>query len=282
MRLRTLPAAVAPVILGVVMAVSAQRFDPIASLMAFLGALAIQIGTNFANDYFDYRNGADTQKRLGPTRMTQAGLVTPATMKRAMVVAFGIAALCGIYLVWIGGTAIAVIGILSILFGILYTGGPIPLGYIGLGEILVLIFFGPVATAGTLYVNTLTWDLSAIVFGFALGLMSTAIIIVNNLRDIAEDRVTGKTTLAARFGPRFAKWEYTICVLGACAISSAWSALHGRIWGSAAAAIVALAGARLIIRVWKSEGPSLNPLLGQTGRLLMALALGISVGWLVG
>ncbi len=282
MRLRTLPAAGGPLVLGAILAHLEGGLHWGATLSAVASALLIQIGTNFANDYYDHQNGADTPNRLGPTRVTQSGLVDPNRMKHLMIATFGLAALFGIYLIYRGGFPIVVIGTLSILFGITYTGGPKPLGYIGLGDILVLIFFGPVATAGMTYVNTLSWNPNAAVLGLALGFMSTAILVVNNLRDIDEDRSTGKHTLVARFGPGFGRWEYAICIIGGCALSSIWSVSHGRAWAAVASGVVALTGLRLIKQVWRRCGRELNPLLGQTGRLLLALALGLSLGWTIG
>lgn len=282
MRLRTLPAAAAPLILGAILAHLEGNLHWGATVAACASALLIQIGTNFANDYYDHVNGADTPNRLGPTRVTHSGLVSPGQMKGLMIVTFGAAAAFGIYLIYRGGLPIAIIGALSILFGVTYTGGPKPLGYIGLGDILVLIFFGPVATAGMTYVNTLSWHPTAAVLGTGLGLFSTAILVVNNLRDIDEDRTTGKRTLVARFGPSFGRWEYAVCIIGGCALSSLWSVSQGRVWAAVASGVVAVAGLRLIKQVWRRNGRELNPLLGQTGRLLLALAIGLALGWTIG
>jgi 1,4-dihydroxy-2-naphthoate octaprenyltransferase len=199
-----------------------------------------------------------------------------------MILTFGAAFLCGIGLITRGGWPVVAIGITSILFGILYTGGPKPLGYMGLGDVLVLLFFGPVATAGMVYINTLHWSSTAAILGIGLGLLSTAILVVNNLRDIVEDRSSGKNTLVARWGLQFGRWEYALCVIGGCSISSIWAVHEGRIWASVAAGIVALTSLRLIRMVWNQEGRALNPLLGQTGRLLLSLALGLSLGWVAG
>jgi len=215
-RPKTLAAAIAPVIIGCAMAYADNAFHWLAALAALFGSVMIQIGTNFANDYFDFKKGTDTHERIGPVRVTQAGLVKPVTMKRAIAIAFGLAFLAGIYLVWRGGLPVIGIGLLSILFGILYTAGPLPLGYNGLGDIFVFLFFGLVAVGGTYYVQALTITPEAIIAGAAPGFWSVGILTVNNLRDIDNDRKGGKKTLAARFGRTFARSEYVMCVLGAC------------------------------------------------------------------
>jgi len=282
MRLRTLPAAGAPLILGGVLAYLDHGFSPLIMAYTVVSALAIQIGTNLANDYFDWKNGADTDKRLGPVRVTQAGLIRSSHVWWGMTVSFAVATVAGGALMLRGGWPIVGIGGVSIAMGVLYTGGPRPLGYMGLGDLLVLVFFGPVATAGTYYVNTLSLQWTPIVLGTALGLISTAIIVINNLRDIDEDRTTGKTTLAVRFGARFARWEYALCMIGGCVVAGGWSVLSGRPWGGVAAGVVGAVAIRLIRRLWPLNGRELDPLLGQTGRLLLALSLGVSLGWVIG
>ena len=191
-RPKTLWAAVAPVAMGIAMAADAGGMHIPAALAALFGAVMIQIGTNLANDYFDYRKGTDQPGRLGPTRVTQAGLVTPHAMRIAITVTFSLAVVAGAYLVWRGGWPIVAVGLLSILFGFLYTAGPYPLGYNGLGDIFVLIFFGPVAVGGTYYVQTLDINTAVLIAGLAPGLFSVAILTVNNLRDIGTDAEAGK------------------------------------------------------------------------------------------
>ncbi len=282
MRLRTLPAAMAPLILGGILAYLDSGIHWGMMIAAVVSALAIQVGTNLANDYFDWKNGADTSARLGPLRVTQSGAIAPTRVWWAMVAAFGVAVVAGAALIFNGGWVVLAIGVLSIAMGVLYTGGPRPLGYMGLGDLLVFIFFGPVATAGTYYVNTLTWALTPMVLGAALGLMSTAILVVNNLRDMDEDRTTGKTTLVVRFGQRFGRWEYCVCMAGACLLAAAWSVSSGRGWAAVAAGLIGAASIRLMKQVGKRQGRALDPLLGQTGRLLLAMALGLSLGWVIG
>ncbi|RMF56518.1 MAG: 1,4-dihydroxy-2-naphthoate octaprenyltransferase, partial [Calditrichaeota bacterium] len=190
-RPRTLGAAIAPVLMGLSMAYADMGLHMPSAIATLICALLIQIGTNFANDYYDFVQGADTGERLGPTRATQAGLVTPQAMKKAFIMVFSVAFLIGLYLIWRGGWPIFLIGVLSILFGILYTGGPYPLGYNGLADIFVLIFFGPVAVGGTYYLQTLQINGLVLIAGLAPGLISTALLTVNNLRDVITDRQAG-------------------------------------------------------------------------------------------
>jgi len=278
-RPKTLFAAIAPVIIGCALAFADRCLHTWSALTALLGAVAIQIGTNFVNDYYDFKKGSDTPDRLGPTRVTQAGLVTPAAMKTAIAIAFGLAILIGVYLVYRGGWPIVIIGLSSVLFGILYTAGPMPLGYTGLADLFVLVFFGPVAVGGTYYVQTLTINMDVIIAGIAPGLFSVAILTVNNLRDIETDRRTGKQTLAARFGRNFARTEYTASVVVACLIP-AWLLIRGGYEYQLALAGLTLPAAMPVITVvWRStDGPTLNNTLANTGRLLLLYAVLFSVG----
>ena len=280
-RPKTLPAAVAPVLIGVVMAYESGGFDLWAAAAALLGAILIQIGTNFANDYFDFKKGIDDGDRLGPMRVTQAGLVSPAAMKAATTIVFLLAILCGTYLVWRAGWPIVIIGSLAVLFGLMYTGGPFPLGYNGLGEIFVLVFFGPVAVAGTYYVQTLTFSEPAVLAGLAPGLMSVALLSVNNLRDIDGDRRAGKRTLAARFGRRFARIEYALAVILAAAIPVFMCfRYHDHHWAMLTVLMIPLA-VPTIAKVYFSSGRDLNPVLAATGQLLLTYSLLFAIGWLI-
>ena len=208
----TLTAAVVPVAVGTACAHAAGGVEWAPALAALLGAIWIQIGTNFANDVYDAEKGADTEDRLGPTRAVASGLISAAAMRRAMVVAFGLATLCGVYLAWVAGWPILAIGVASILSGIAYTGGPYPLGYNGLGDVFVMIFFGFVAVCGTAFVQRLDVPLVAVVASVPVGALATAILVVNNLRDRETDTVAGKRTLAVRFGRRGAIAEYAILI----------------------------------------------------------------------
>jgi len=280
-RPRTLPAGAAPVVLGIALAAAEGGLHVVAALCAVLGALAIQIGTNYANDYFDFKNGADTDARVGPRRATQAGLVPSSTMRAAFIITFGIAVVFGSYLVWRGGWPIVVVGVLSVICGILYTGGPRPLGYLGLGDVLVLIFFGPVAVAGTVYVQTLQLSWPAVIVGFSPGLLSTAILVVNNLRDRHTDIGANKKTLAVRFGAKVARIEYTLCVIGGLVLPIVVGVQRGHL-----TALVVLLAVPMAISttraVWTTDGPALNPLLGRTAKLLLLTTVLTVVGWLLG
>ncbi|MBU8933622.1 MAG: 1,4-dihydroxy-2-naphthoate polyprenyltransferase [candidate division Zixibacteria bacterium] len=281
-RPKTLPAAAAPVVIGTAMAVDVGGFHLISCLAALVGALLIQIGTNFANDYYDFKKGADEGERLGPTRATQAGLVNPEAMRRAMVIVFALAILVGVYLVWRGGWPIVVIGLSSVLFGILYTGGPYPLGYNGLGELFVLIYFGPVAVGGTYYVQTLEINSIVLIAGLAPGLFSVAILAVNNLRDITNDRRAGKRTLAVRFGDTFARYEYTLAIVAAVLLPiGLWLRLGHNPYSMIALASLA-AAVRPIMAVFTfTDGRKLNDVLAITGMMLLLYSLLFSVGWLL-
>ena len=281
-RPKTLWAAVAPVIIGTAMAQADNVSHRLSALAALFGAVMIQIGTNFANDYFDYRKGTDTPDRIGPTRVTQAGLVKPGIMRRAIVIAFGLALLAGVYLVWRGGWPIVAVGLLSILFGILYTAGPFPLGYYGLGDIFVFVFFGVVAVCGTYFVQALTVSQETIIAGAAPGFWSVAILTVNNLRDIDNDRKGGKRTLAARFGRTFARVEFVACVLAACAIPAVLVAVtgeHPAVLCASATVLAAIPTLKTVLM--RTDGPTLNAALAATGKLLLLYSVLFSIGWLV-
>jgi len=281
-RPKTLWAAVAPVTVGTAMAFESGQGAWLPALAALLGAVAIQVGTNLANDYYDGQKGTDRDGRLGPTRVTQAGLVSPGAMRRAIVVAFLIASLMGVYLVTIGGWPIAFIGGASVLSGILYTAGPYPLAYIGLADIFVLIFFGPVAVAGTYYVQTLSLEPSVLVAGLGPGFFSVAILAVNNLRDVDSDGVAGKKTLAVRFGKRFARLEYLLSILVASFIPVALFGYNQDHPWSLLAVLVPLVGAKVIrTALTVPGGRVLNDVLAATGKLLLLFSILFSFGWLL-
>jgi len=281
-RPKTLGAAVAPVLMGTAMAWEAGHFHALAALCALLGALLIQVGTNFSNDYADFARGADTGARKGPLRVTQAGLVTPATMRRATAGVFALAFLVGLYLVWRGGWPILVVGLLSILSGVLYTAGRYALAYLGIADLFVLVFFGPVAVGGTYYVQALTVDAPVLVAGLAPGLLSMAILLVNNIRDVEEDRQAGKRTLIVRLGKAFGVGLYVFCTVAAVLIPAGlYAATKAHPW----AMTVVLAGllaAPIVRRLRTEPDPAkLNPLLGATGRMLLVYSLVFSVGWVL-
>lgn len=274
-RPKTLGAAIAPVVIGTGLAYGDGGFHLGAAVAALLGALLIQVGTNLCNDYADFKKGADTKERIGPVRATQVGWVTPEAMLRATILVFALAALIGVYLVIRGGWPMFWIGALSIMAGVAYTVGPYALAYLGLGDLFVLVFFGPVAVGGAYYVQTLEWPLYVTVAGIAPGLLSCAILSVNNLRDVDQDRPAGKRTLAVRFGKVFARYEYLFCVIGGCVgvpLVLWWKfAFPPLIWVSALSMGAGCAPLRAVIK--RFDGPALNPALGQTARMLLVYAL---------
>ncbi len=211
-RPRTLPAAASGVVMGSALAWRDGSFQFAPALAALCVALLLQIGSNVANDVFDFERGADTAERQGPVRITQAGLLSPAQVKRGMWIIFELAALCGLYLASLRGWTVILIGLAAIISAIAYTGGPFPLGYYGLGDVFVFIFFGVVAVTGTYYVQAGSVSMAAWWMAIPVGLIITAILVVNNLRDIENDRVAGKHTLAVRMGAKTAKVEYVLFI----------------------------------------------------------------------
>lgn len=281
-RPKTLPAAVAPVLMGTAMAFGDGIGDVLTALVCLGTALLLQIGTNLANDYYDGMKGADTRERVGPTRVTQAGLIPAWQVKAAFIGVFALAALACVWLMMHGGWPIAVLASLAILSGIFYTAGRYPLGYLGLGDILVFIFFGPVAVAGTYYVQSLELNSAVLFAGAAPGLMSVAVLTVNNLRDMESDRKSGKKTLAVRFGRSFALSEYVFCVLGAALVPVfiyMFIQDHLLILVCAATSLPAVPVIKTVLT--KTEGVSLNAALASTARLLLAYSIVFALGWML-
>ena len=284
-RPRTLPAAIAPGLVGTAAAIF--TVDDLPRLGGFLAALVasilIQIGTNLANDYSDARRGADSADRLGPVRVTSAGLITPQRVLTATWVAFGLAALLGIYLAWLAGWIIIVVGLVSIAAGFLYTGGPKPYGYAGLGEVFVFLFFGLVSVNGSYYVQL--EELAWLPFGLsvAIGLLSTAILVVNNVRDIDSDRRANKNTLAVRIGREKTRRLYVIFVLGAFFVLALTIVLNDGPW-LALLGLLAIPMARdpIAAVTGRTDGPSLNKALAGTGAVLGVTALLTSIGLVLG
>jgi 1,4-dihydroxy-2-naphthoate octaprenyltransferase len=277
----TLPAAITPVLVGTAAGVAEAPFRAAPFLAALLASILIQIGTNLANDYFDFKKGADTVERLGPVRVTQSGLIAPERVRLATILTFALAALVGLYLVAVGGWPILVIGLFSIASGVLYTGGPWPLGYHGLGEVFVFIFFGLVAVAGSAFLQTGAFSQAALVAGAAVGCLVTAIIVVNNLRDIDTDRQAGKRTLAVRLGPRATRIEY-LALLGLAYLVPLLQWLLG---GRSAWLLLPLLtlplAARLAGQVWQQAGRPLNAALKGTGQLHLLYGLLYALGHLL-
>ncbi|MCC6698007.1 MAG: 1,4-dihydroxy-2-naphthoate polyprenyltransferase [Candidatus Hydrogenedentes bacterium] len=283
-RPKTLWAAVAPVLIGTAMAHGNQvSIDGWSLACALFGALLIQIGTNFANDYFDFMKGTDTANRIGPLRATQAGLIRPDLMRRAFLFTFGFALIPGAYIIWRGGWPFVAIGVLSIISGILYTGGPYPLGYLGLGDGFVLIFFGPVAVGGTYYLHALDITSAALIAGVASGLFSVAILAVNNMRDIDEDRRAGKKTLAVRFGRTFARVEYVLCIVIAAFVIPLYfyAETESRLFALVPLVVIPMSMPAIKIVLVTVDGPALNGVLAKTGKILLLFSLVFSLGWIL-
>ena len=280
-RPKTLPAAASPVIVGTALAYLDGRFAPLPALAALFCALLLQIGSNVANDVYDFQRGADEGERLGPTRVTQSGLLTVAQVKRGMIVIFGLAALVGVYLILHAGWVPLIIGVAAILSAIAYTGGPFPLGYYGLGDLFVFVFFGLAATAGTYYVQAKIVSLPAWYLSVAMGLLTISILVVNNLRDIEPDRRVGKHTLAVRLGVEGTRIEYLVCVLGAYLILVlAWLRGQMPLWGGLAFFSLPLALARFR-EIYTQTGRALNKTLARTGQLEFVYALLFALGMVI-
>ncbi|MFC7203643.1 1,4-dihydroxy-2-naphthoate polyprenyltransferase [Haloferax namakaokahaiae] len=292
-RPQTLPAAAAPVLVGTALAVHDGLFAPLPAFAALVGALLIQIGTNFANDYYDAVQGADTDAREGFTRVTAGGLIAPETVKRAMYLTFATAIVLGTYLVYVGGVPILVIGLLSVASGIAYTGGPYPLGYHGLGDLFVFVFFGLVAVVGTYYVQAVsllaapltvgippeTVPITAILASLPIAAISTDILVVNNVRDREEDATTGKRTLAVRYGYGFARAEFVVMLALAYAVPVLLWTRAGFDW-FVLLPLLSMPFAARIAQTMLNEttGAALNPALEDTGKLLALYAVAFSVG----
>jgi len=281
-RPKTLTAAIAPVVLGWGVASTTGRFHWGAALAALLTSIMIQIGTNLVNDVVDFSKGADTEARTGPVRVTQTGLLTPRQVWGGVALSFGLAVLAGLYLTWIAGWPVLVLGAVSIISGIAYTAGPYPLAYHGLGDLFVLLFFGFAAVAGTVFVVAQQLPPQTWLAATAAGALTVNILIVNNIRDIETDRLAGRKNLPIVFGRKAAEWEFALMLALAFAIpfilickqlSSAWVLLTLltfpqalKIWGS--------------LRSGKS-GQALNPTLGQTAQLLLWFCLLFTLGLLI-
>ena len=282
-RLRTLPAAVAPVLVGTALASSiGDSFSILAFIATLTGSLLIQVGTNLANDYSDARRGADTDERLGPVRVTAGGLVPPSQVLLATYMTFGLAVLVGIYLISISGWPLLVVGLLSILAGVLYTGGPRPYGYAGFGEIFVFLFFGIVAVAGTYYVQTVEVNWQAVALAVPVGLLASAILVVNNVRDIDTDRRAGKNTLAVRLGRERTRTLFAVMVLAAFPVALI-PTLFGEVSVWALLSWLTLPLALQLIKTVRShsDGPTLNDCLAKTGQVQLLFCILLSVGILL-
>ncbi len=282
-RPRTLPAALAPVLVGAAMAGARGLFDPLPALAALGAALLIQMATNLANDYFDFLKGGDTEARVGPTRVVQAGLLSPEAVWRATVITLAAALLLGVYLVVEGGIPILIIGVLSLACAVAYTGGPFPLAYRGLGDLFAFAFFGPVAVAGTVWVQSRTFHPEFVLAGVGVGALVTAILVVNNLRDRDTDALAGKRTTAVRFGVPGTRAFYLALLIVGFATPVVGMQLHGwSPWTLLALGGLVPAYAPLRAVITFRDPRELLPALGHTARTLVVyaglLALGFALG----
>jgi 1,4-dihydroxy-2-naphthoate octaprenyltransferase len=277
-RPKTLSAAVVPVAVGTAVAAASGNLHVLAALAALAGAVGIQIGTNLANDVFDFEKGADTEARIGPLRVTQAGLLTPTQVRAGMIAAFAFATLAGVYLVAVAGWPIVAIGIASVASGLAYTGGPWPLGYHGLGDLFVFVFFGLVAVMGTAFVQTGLVTPVALLAAIPVGAISTAVLVVNNVRDEPTDRVAGKRTLAVRFGRRAGIAEYGVLLVIAYLIPVVVAVVASRPF--AVAPLITAPEAMRLARVVAREtaGVPLNAALAGTARLLALFGILFALG----
>ena len=279
-RPKTLPAAISPVVVGSAVAAAEGSFDLVVAIAAVAVALLLQIAANFANDVADFRSGADTEHRLGPTRATQSGLLLPRHIEVATAVTLVLAAIPGLYLVWQGGWVFAVAGLLAIAAAVAYTAGP-AYGYVGLGDIAVFLFFGPVAVAGTAYLMTHQLTNFALLSSVPMGCLITAILVVNNLRDIDTDRAAGKMTLAVRLGAAGARAEYVLLlVLSYTVPVVVWLLGLAPAWALLSFVTLPLA-IMLGWRVQTQVGRALNPVLAGTARLCLFFAVAYAVGMLL-
>lgn len=279
-RPRTLPAGAVPVVLGSALAAVDGRFRFLPALVALICALGIQVATNFINEIYDFRKGADTAERLGPTRTVAAGIISEKTMIRVSASLAGTVFLLGLYLVYTSGWPILVVGLLSLLFAWAYTGGPYPIAYSGLGDLFVFVFFGLVAVGGTYYVQTTALSLPVLLAAVAPGAFSVNILLVNNIRDIATDRTVGKMTLPARIGGEWARRLYIALSIVAFLVP-AFLFLNGYSpWGMLSLLSAPLAFS-MIRELYASEGRELNHVLAGTGKLMTLHGLLFAAGLLL-
>jgi len=281
-RLRTLPVGLAPVLVGTALAGFEDVFHPLRFVAAVLGALFIQVGANLSNDYSDARRGADTEDRLGPVRVTAGGLVPPRQVLIATYVTFALAAVCGAYLIAVAGWQLLLVGVASIVAGVLYTGGPRPYGYDGLGELFVFLFFGIVAVAGSYFVQTETLEWEAFALAVPVGLLASAVLVVNNYRDMDTDRRAGKKTLAVRLGRERTRVLYAAMVYGSYVLTPVtW--IFGQLspWVLLPLLTVPLAAPVVRIVRNRTDGPTLNEALARTGMLELVFCVLLSAGVLL-
>src|SRR5579884_1487151 len=281
-RVRTLPASIAPVLVGTALEGYAGVFHPLRFVAALIGAVFIQVGTNLSNDYSDARRGADSEDRLGPVRVTAGGLVPPRRVLAATYISFGVAVAAGAYLIAVAGWELLVVGAASILAGVLYTGGPRPYGYEGLGEVFVFLFFGIVAVAGSFFVQVKHLDWEAFALAVPVGLVAAGILVVNNFRDLDTDRRAGKRTLAVRLGRSRTRTMFAaILYLAYLLAPITWVFGPLRPWLFLSWLTLPLAAAIVRTVRNRTDGPSLNEALARTGMLQLAFCMLLSAGLLL-
>lgn len=269
----TLPASLAPIIVGSAVAWHEGGFHFLTALMALLTALLLQIAANFANDAIDFKRGTDTEARVGPTRITSAGYVSYEGVMRATAIALGLAVLTGLYLVYRGGWPFLLLGLFAVVAAVAYTGGPFPISYLGLGEIFVFLFFGLIAVTGTAYLQT--GEITALSLWASLipGALIVGILIINNYRDLEGDRIANKRTVAVRIGRTYTRYEYGLMLV----ITAATPLVFWAVGWLEAWALVTLLGWPLLWMLWRQvntlTGPALNRTLGMTGRVAVAASV---------
>lgn len=275
----TLTAAATPVVVGTAVALHADAAQAGPAAAAMLGALALQVGANLANDVFDFRRGADTADRIGPPRVTQLGILSERQVIGGLIVAFGVATLAGIYLIAVAGWPVAAAGIAAMLAALAYTGGPWPFGYHGLGDVFVFIFFGLVAVVGTYYVQAGAVTVAAVATAVPVGCTVTAILMVNNIRDIETDEAAGKRTLAVMIGRQPARWLFVATVAVAYLSAAALAPVDGfGAWTLLSWLSIPLAISPVRAVMTSIDGPTLNSALRATARLHLALGVLLAIG----
>lgn len=280
-RPKTLPASIAPVLVGTAISHHQHSFSLLVFVLTLMGALLLQIESNLVNDYFDYKKGADTKERLGPIRVTAAGLVSPEEMKLVIFVVALLSLIVGTFLILVSGLPILFIGLASLSCAFLYTAGPKPLAYLGLGDIFVFIFFGPVAVMGTVFAQTQNWTLQSLLASLPLGILAVSILLVNNLRDFNEDTKTSKKTIVVRFGKRFAEKLYANSLMLPFIL-----VLLGQYFGSfpaqtALVLFVFLFDRTLTPDLLKAQGTQYNLILARTAKFLFLFSVLFSAGFVV-
>jgi 1,4-dihydroxy-2-naphthoate octaprenyltransferase len=278
-RPRTLPTGAAPVLVGTALAGTEGTFHPLRFVAALLGSLLIQVGANLSNDYSDARRGADTEDRLGPVRVTAGGLVPPRQVLVATYVAFGLAVLVGIYLIAVAGWQLLLVGVLSILAGVLYTGGPRPYGYEGLGEVFVFLFFGVAAVTGSSFAQVEHFEWEAFALSVPVGLIAAALLVVNNVRDLDTDRRAGKRTLAVRLGRERTRVLYaTMLAVAFITVVVPWVFGDLRAWVLLSWLVAPLA-VRLVRTIREhTDGPTLNRALAGTAMMELLFCVLLAAG----